>query len=107
MTPPDDRSSDGFFPEENYEALRRRNHEYAVIHQVEGDQAEANIPYKPIAEPAWDRHRPNMPPKSARFEKLTRWGDRSKTVHQVVAWGLVAAGAVTLAGPALLTHLPH
>jgi hypothetical protein len=101
----DDRSSDGFFPEENYAALRRPNRDQPVLLPTE--PADANIPYKPISEPAWDRHRPTMPPKSARFEKLTRWGQRSNAVQQVVAWGLVAAGAATLAGPAILTHLPH
>lgn len=86
------------FPEENYESLRKSS-------SVE--PAAVDIPYKPVAEPAWAKHRPTHAPKTARFERLSRWDKRPIKLQHIVTWAVVAAGAAGLAGPALLQHLPH
>jgi hypothetical protein len=107
-----EQSEEGCYPEEDYVAMRRPkvqedSSSEHVKKIMDMDPGFANLPYKPVTEPAWSKHRPAQGPKQGRFDKLTRWGDRTGTVKKVVTWGLVAAGAATIAGPALITHLPH
>ncbi len=86
-----------FFPVENYEALRKG---------TTTSSSDAVIAYKPIEAPAWDKHSTELAPKPARFSKLTRWDQRCTNLQTVVKWVVVAAGAATIAGPAIM-HIPH
>lgn len=90
-------TAEGFYPEEDYVAMRKASTQppaYTIDHD------------SPISEPAWFKH-PTTQPKAARFEKLTRWDKRANVMQKALVWGIVAAGAATVAGPAILTHLPH
>lgn len=83
------------FPQENYAAKRRINTPSEVI-----------IPYKPVEEPAWQKHNSGMLPKPARFEKLNQWDKRCNQLQTVVKLAVVAAGAAAVAGPVLM-RIPH
>lgn len=93
----EDKNSAEFYPIENYESLRKNNHV---------SSSEAIIPYKPADEPAWYKHNSQLPPKPARFSKLHGWDQNRSTMLTVVRWVVVAAGAATLAGPAIM-QIPH
>lgn len=84
------------FPREDYSALRRG----------QNAPTEVIIPYKPVEEPAWDRHCNSLPPKPARFKKLNRWDSHRTNINTVVKWAVLAAGTASVATPVLM-QLPH
>lgn len=92
------------FPEEDYQALRKGN---KAVNTFETTHApEPVINYRPIKAPAWGKHSTELPPKPARFSKLTDWDKRCDKFQTVVKWVVVAAGAASIAGPAIM-HIPH
>ena len=83
------------FPDEDYEQQRRS-----------WTQTESVIPYKPIADPAWARHRNELAPKPQRFSKLNHWDAGRSNMQKKIAIAVVfAAGAAACAGPAVTTAL--
>ncbi len=93
-----------FFPEEDYESLRKGNKTGSTFDTTLPSDPVIN--YKPVRAPAWGKHSTDLPPKPARFSKLTNWDKRCEKFQTVVTWVVVAAGAASIAGPAIM-HIPH
>ena len=87
------------FPTEDYRQQRR-----------DWTPTESIIPYKPINDPAWARHRNELAPKPQRFSKLHHWDQSRSNIQKKIAIAVAfAAGAAACAGPAVTTvlNLPH